>query len=210
MWWAGICGTSLVIYFFFPLDTLLSSLETMRSSSSASHPPSHAQTLTRFHLLQVFNTLPQSPSLFTRAKNRLQSVASENHDLHNPPPPPLHSTALPLLWAWAFTQKLILPREAFLNLEKRGCSLEFEPKWTWSRPFDRPFITWVDKLRPNVRKPQTSVQETAWGPTQALKVSRETVVCPISDMPNFSFRQAYITGGATNRRKVPFSAQRPC
>lgn len=85
MWWAGICGTSLVIY-FFPLDTLLSSLETMRSSSSASHPPSHAQTLTRFHLLQVFNTLPQSPSLFTRAKNRLQSVASENHDLHNPLP----------------------------------------------------------------------------------------------------------------------------
>lgn len=90
MWWAGICGgTSLVISYFFPLwhPPLVSVLSGDNALFfSASHTPCHTQTPTRFHLLQDFNTLPQPASLFTRVKNWLQSLASENHDLHTPLP----------------------------------------------------------------------------------------------------------------------------
>lgn len=90
MWWAGICGgTSLVIFPPLPLTPSSRLCAPWRQCTLLLLPPTlHAtlRTPTRFHLLQVFNTLPQSASLFTRVKNWLQSLASENHDLHTPLP----------------------------------------------------------------------------------------------------------------------------
>lgn len=166
MWWARICGAASSVRFFFlstPFSQLRAPWRQCNSSSFASHTLCHTQTLTRFHLWQIFNTLPQSASFYKSKKNWLQSLALENHAL--PPPPPLHSTALPLLWAQVLTQKLILPLEAFQNLEKGSCSQDSKPKRTWSRPFNWPSVTLVDKPGSNVETPQTSIQERVWSLT---------------------------------------------
>lgn len=121
MWWAGICGTSLVIYFFSPLTP---SSRLWRQCALLLLPPTLRATLRHWQdsIYYKYSTHCLNHPLFLQERRTGSSPWPQKTMTYTTPSPPLHSTALPLLWAWAFTQKLILPREAFLNLEKRGCS----------------------------------------------------------------------------------------
>lgn len=119
----------LLFIIFFPLTP---SSRLWRQCALLLLPPTLRATLRHWQdsIYYKYSTHCLNHPLFLQERRTGSSPWPQKTMTYTTPSPPLHSTALPLLWAWAFTQKLILPREAFLNLEKRGCSLEFEPKWT--------------------------------------------------------------------------------